>query len=52
VWDSAWERPDFSRASSDSEPFSLIASPGEAVELEALSMRLYLAGRATPAGRG
>ncbi|KAE8763545.1 glycogen debranching protein GlgX [Georgenia thermotolerans] len=44
VWDSSWERPDFSRLSSDSEPFSLVASPGERVELEALSMRLYLTG--------
>ena len=38
-------------ASSDSEPFSLVASPGEAVELEALSMRLYLAGDPPRAGR-
>ncbi|MFD1507472.1 glycogen debranching protein GlgX [Georgenia yuyongxinii] len=42
VWDSAWERPQFSRASSESEPMSMLASPGEGVELEALSMRLYL----------
>ncbi len=49
VWDSAWERPDFSRMSSDSEPLSLVASPGERVELEALSMRLYLTDAASPA---
>jgi hypothetical protein len=42
VWDSAWERPEFQRNTSDSDPLSLIASPHEVVEMESLSMRLYL----------
>jgi glycogen operon protein len=42
VWDSAWERPEYQRTTSDSDPLSLIASPHEVVEMESLSMRLYL----------
>ncbi|MFH5824054.1 glycogen debranching protein GlgX [Georgenia sp. AZ-5] len=45
VWDSAWERPGQHRADSDAEPMSLLASPGETVELESLSMRVYLTRR-------
>ncbi|MHB1290481.1 glycogen debranching protein GlgX [Georgenia sp.] len=43
VWDSAWERPAFSSSESDTDPMNLLASPGESVEMESLSMRIYLA---------
>ncbi|WP_226921487.1 glycogen debranching protein GlgX [Georgenia subflava] len=41
VWDSSWERPDHS-LEDETDPMSLVASPGESVEMESLSMRLYL----------
>ncbi|WP_370276099.1 glycogen debranching protein GlgX [Georgenia sp. SYP-B2076] len=43
VWDSAWERPEYSRNEVDHDPLSMVASPGETVTMESLSMRLYLA---------
>ncbi|WP_098484589.1 glycogen debranching protein GlgX [Georgenia soli] len=42
VWDSAWERPEGVQQA-ETEPLDLLASPGEAVDLESLSMRIYLA---------
>ena len=43
VWDSAWERP-AAPMHAETEPLGMVASPGEAVQLESLSMRIYLAG--------
>ncbi|WP_052436175.1 hypothetical protein [Georgenia sp. SUBG003] len=42
VWDSSWERPDGVQHA-ETDPLDLLASPGESVDLESLSMRIYLA---------